>query len=134
MYEFFEDRIRGGMSFVNTHYVKAEGDTYISYWDENNLYGNTLGQLLPTSNFRWLTAEEIATKDWLNIDTEGESGYTLRVDLEYPHDIHDKTQDFPLAPEPGLVTEEMFTDFMREQWPEDVSLEVAPGTSQKRSY
>ena len=116
MYEFFEDGIRGGMSFVNTHYVKAEGDTFISYWDENNLYGNALGQLLPTSNFRWLTEEESVPIDWLNIDTEGESGYVLKVDLEYPRDIHDKTQDFPLAPEPGEVTEEMFTEFMREQW------------------
>jgi hypothetical protein len=96
--------------------VKAEGDTFISYWDENNLYGNALGQLLPTSNFRWLTEEESVPIDWLNIDTEGESGYVLKVDLEYPRDIHDKTQDFPLAPEPGEVTEEMFTEFMREQW------------------
>jgi hypothetical protein len=116
MYEFFEDGIRGGMAFVNTHYVKAEGDTFISYWDENNLYGNALGQLLPTANFRWLTAEETAAMDWLNIDTEGESGYVLKVDLVYPDEIHDATQDFPLAPEPALVTEEMFTEFMREQW------------------
>ena len=58
MHEFCENGIRGGMSFVNTHYVKAEGDTFISYWDENKLYGNALGQLLLTSNFRWLTEEE----------------------------------------------------------------------------
>jgi hypothetical protein len=116
MYSFFEDGIRGGMSFVNMHYVKAEGDTFISYWDENNLYGNALGQLLPTANFRWLTREEIDAVDWLNVETEGESGYVLKLDLEYPRDIHDKTQDFPLAPEPGEVTEDMFTDFMSEQW------------------
>ena len=116
MYEFFEDGIRGGMSFVNTHYVKAEGDTFIIYWNENNLYGNALGQLLPTSNFGWLTEEEIGTKDWLHINTEAEFGYVLKVDLQYPQEIHDKTQDFPLAPEPGQVTEEMFTPFMREQW------------------
>jgi hypothetical protein len=116
MYEFFEDGIRGGMSFVNTHYVKADGDMYISYWDENNLYGNALGQLLPTSNFRWLTEEEFTPIDWLNIDTEGESGYVLKVDLDYPRNIHDKTQDFPLAPEPGMVSDDMFTEFMQTQW------------------
>ena len=51
MYEFFEDGIRGGMAFVNTHYVKAEGDTFFSYWYENNHYGNAFGQLLPATNF-----------------------------------------------------------------------------------
>ena len=116
MYEFFEDGIRGGMSFVNTHHVVAESGTFISYWDENNLYGNALRQLLPTSDFRWLTDHEIATFDWLNMDVEGEFGYTLKVDLHYPVNIHDITQDFPLAPEPGNVTFDMFTPFMRDQW------------------
>jgi len=52
MYEFFEDGIRGGMTFVNTHHVVASnpetgdpnGSTYIAYWDANNLYGNALRQ------------------------------------------------------------------------------------------
>jgi hypothetical protein len=116
MYEFFEDGIRGGMSFVNTHHVKADSGTFISYWDENNLYGNALRQLLPTSNFRWLTDHEIALIDWLNVDTEGDFGYVLKVDLSYPVNIHDITQDFPLAPEPANVTYDMFTPFMRDQW------------------
>ena len=61
MYQFFEAGIRGGMTFVNKHMVQARnpecGDavdpreaTYISYWDENNLYGNALCQPLPTSS------------------------------------------------------------------------------------
>ena len=124
MYEFFEDGIRGGMSFVNTHYVKADnpetgnpnGSTYISYWDENNLYGNALRQLLPTSDFCWLTRQEIEALDWQTIATEGEFGYTLKVDMQYPREIHDKTQDFPLAPEPANVTEDMLTQHMLEMW------------------
>ena len=116
MYEFFEDGIRGGMSFVNTHYVKADANTHISYWDENNLYGNALRRLLPTSDFHWATETEITALDWATIDTEGETGYTLKVDLSYPQAIHDLTRDFPLAPETGMVTEELFTPFMREQW------------------
>ena len=107
MYEFFENGIRGGTTFVNKHYIKAEtkesgnpsSSNYIAYWDENNLYGNALSQLLPCSNFEWLTRHEIADLQWPTIDTEGEFGYTLMVDLEYPDNIHNKTQDFPLAPE-----------------------------------
>ena len=115
-YEFFETGIRGGMTFVNTHHVKASPQVSISYWDENNLYGNALRQLLPTSGFQWLTEEEIAALDWHSIATDGEFGYTLMVDLEYPREIHDKTQDFPLAPEAKHITEDMLTPFMLEQW------------------
>ena len=116
MYEFFEDGIRGGMSFVNTHYVKADENTSISYWDENNLYGNSLSDLLPTSHFHWVSEAEIATLDWQTIATEGNTGYVLKVDLQYPAEIHDKTQDFPLAPEAARVTEDMFTPYMQECW------------------
>src|SRR5277367_2831912 len=123
MYEFFEDGIRGGMTFVNKHHVRAAnpetGDpgesTYIAYWDENNLYGNALRQKLPCSAFEWLPEHEFEL-DWQNIDTEGEYGYVLKVDLEYPANIHDKTQDFPLAPESSNVTAEMFTPYMMELW------------------
>jgi hypothetical protein len=115
-YEFFEAGIRGGMTFVNTHYVKASAEVNISYWDENNLYGKSLRQLLPTSGFQWLTEEEIEAVNWLNIGTEDEWGYTLMVDLQYPREIHDKTKDFPLAPEAKNITENMLTPFMLEQW------------------
>src|SRR6202020_872598 len=104
------------MSFVNTHHVQADVNTEIAYWDENNLYGNALRELLPTSNFQWMTETEFISLDWKTIETQDEIGYTIRVDLEYPKEIHDATQDFPLAPETGYVTEEMFTPFMKEQW------------------
>jgi hypothetical protein len=123
MYEFFERGIRGGMTFVNTHLTTARnpetgdpnGSTYIAYWDENNLYGNALRQKLPCSGFVWLPEDEFGL-DWKNIDTEGEYGYTLKVDLQYPREIHDKTQDFPLAPESSKVTAEMLTPYMKELW------------------
>jgi hypothetical protein len=115
-YQFFESGIRGGMCFVNRHYTKAIENTSIAYWDANNLYGNALRQLIPCSEFRWLTDSEIAAIDWLTIDTEEEYGYTLKCDLHYPESIHNKTQDFPLAPQMDLVTSEMLTPFMQQQW------------------
>ena len=109
---------------MNKHYIRAENKetgnpnccNYISYWDENNLYENALSQLLPCSNFEWLTRHEVANLDWSTIDTEGEFGYALMVDLEYPDNIHDKTQDFPLAPESGIVTEDMLIPYMSDLW------------------
>jgi hypothetical protein len=120
MYCHFEQGIRGGMCFVNTHQVKRLHDdnesVNISYWDANNLYGDALQQLLPCANFRWLDEEEMLKIDWLTIDTEREIGYTLKLDLNYPDNIHDKTQDYPLAPHSALITRDMLTPLMRQQW------------------
>ena len=116
MYCHFEEGIRGGMFFVNTHQVQRADDIHISYWDANNLYGDALQQLLPCADFKWLTEGDISNIDWLHIDTEAEVGYTLKLDLNYPDVIHDKTRDFPLAPESAMVTEDMLTPLMRQQW------------------
>ena len=70
----------------------------------------------PVENFKWLERRDFEALDWTSINTEGEYGYTLKLDLEYPVNIHDKTQDFPLAPEPAVITEEMLTPYMRQQW------------------
>ena len=111
MYEFFEQGIRGGMTFVNKHHMEADENTSIAYWDENNLYGGALRQRLPCGEFKWVPSQEYERMDWHTINTEGDTGYTLKVDLEYPANIHDKTQDFPLAPEPASAAHEMFTQF-----------------------
>jgi len=115
MYNHFEDGIRGGMCFVNQHFTQSIiPESYISYWDANNLYGNALMQLLPTSNFEWV--EEFDTIDWLTIETDGDVGYCLRVDLIYPPSIHDATADFPLAPEMASITKNMLTPLIIRQW------------------
>src|SRR5271156_6647352 len=116
MYEFFEQGIRGGMTFVNKHHLAADNTTEISYWDENNLYGGALRQPLPCGDFKWLEPQEFEMINWHTIDTEGDIGYTLKVNLEYPQEIHDKTQDIPLGPETACVTREMFTPYMEQQW------------------
>ena len=38
MYDFFDAGIRGGMTFVNKHHVKAEEGVELMYIDVNNLY------------------------------------------------------------------------------------------------
>ena len=116
MYCHFEEGIRGGMSFVNTHQVKREDSVNINYWDANNIYGDALQQLLPCADFKWLSEEDILKIDWLHIDTEQEVGYTLKLDLNYPDSIRDKTQDFPLAPESAWITKDMLTPVMHHQW------------------
>ena len=126
MYRLFEKSIRGGIGVCNTHYVKAENsytitkqlfpakdDMSIMYVDANNLYGSALSQKLPVSDFEVLENPE--TIDWLTVDTEGDYGYVLEVDLEYPEHIHDATQWFPLAAENMDITHDMITPEMKEQ-------------------
>ena len=122
MYRFFERGIRGGLTFTNVHQSKSHqsdtGNVHLVYIDQNNLYGSSLCKLLPHSEFTWLEGSDL---EWfqnpdhiLSLEDEGDFGYVLEVDLEYPSELHDSTADFPLAPESGLVTEEMFSPFMKD--------------------
>ncbi|XP_072018277.1 uncharacterized protein [Amphiura filiformis] len=104
---FFEKESRGGVSMISTRYAKANnkymGDDYdpskpskyIIYLDANNLYGWAMSQPLPVGDFKWMTPKEL--------DSWDEIPCTLEVDLEYPKELHDRHNDYPLAPERLLV-------------------------------
>ena len=46
---------------------------------------------LPTKGFKWMAEEEL--QDWRNHTC------ILEVDLEYPEELHDAYNEYPLAPE-----------------------------------
>ena len=46
-YMFFEQGIRGGVSYVNKRYSKTSESKHILYLDMNNLYGCAMRQYLP---------------------------------------------------------------------------------------
>ena len=99
----FEEGIRGGISMITKRYSKANNPNmvkdfdknsptkHISYLDANNLYGWAMSQPLPVGNFEWMSEEEL--KNWKN------HSCILEVDLEYPKELHDLHNDYPLAPE-----------------------------------
>ena len=131
LYNLFERGIRGGLTFVNVHHMKSgvvkddkTGDEFnklLMYIDQNNLYGEALSKPLPHSNFSFLSQEEINQLfpdecSILNLDENASEGYVFELDLEYPEEIHDKTRDFPLAPESMEVTGEMISPFMKEYY------------------
>ena len=112
MYNFFEKAIRGGICMTvnrlakaNNKYMRcfdnAKDQSYIMYLDCNNLYGCAMMQKLPYKNFHWLNDEQIATFNIHN--TPKTYGYFLEVDLEYPSNLHDAHNDFPLACEKRSV-------------------------------
>ena len=122
MYNLFERGIRGGLTFVNKHFIKSEtiGDEHVhlKYIDANNLYGSALSKPLPHSEFSWVDDNQLAyfsnPTNVMNIPDDGDWGYYFEVDLIYPDTIKDETSDFPLAPQSGEVTTDMFSDFMTE--------------------
>ena len=70
---------------------------YLPYMDANNLYGWAMSQPLPIKDFKWMDDEELGK--WTDY------GCILEVDLEYPDDLHDKHNEYPLAPGGIMVNE-----------------------------
>ena len=64
---------------------------FITFLDANNLYGWAMSQKLPTHGFKWMNNEEL--ENWRDIPC------ILEVDLEYPKELHNLHNDYPLAPE-----------------------------------
>ena len=51
---------------------------------------------LPVGNFEWMSEEEELDKNFEKLKNHS---CVLEVDLEYPEDLHDLHNDYPLAPE-----------------------------------
>lgn len=124
MHLFVERGLRGGISTITKRHAKAnntyldeydteQASTYIIYLDANNLYGWAMSQSLPTHDFEWLTAEDLLNLDVSSIPDDGDQGYILEVDLEYPHHLHDYHNDYPLAPESFEIQPEMLSPYQQ---------------------
>ena len=68
------------------------------YLDENNLYGCGMSEKLPTHGFKWLTGGEIE-KIYENRYNLNKIPCILEVNIEYPENLHDLHNDYPLCPE-----------------------------------
>ena len=79
-------------------YNPKEETSYIMYYDANNLYGWAMSQPLPIGKFEWClvfpTLHQI--RRWRS---NRKIGYILEVDLDYPEELHDEHNAYPLAPE-----------------------------------
>lgn len=120
MVNFINKGVRGGLSQCSKRYAKAnnkymkeyikkDGDisSYIIYLDANNLYGYAMSQFLPYANFKWLTDIQISEFNLATKSDEGDVGYILEVDLDYPEQLHKLHNDFPFCMEnikPNYIT------------------------------
>ena len=86
---------------------------YIMYLDANNLYGWAVSQYLPTGNFRWMKDKEINKIDLGKYTADGKKGLILEVDLEYPRELHNLHNDYPVAPEKVKVSKNTLSEYCK---------------------
>ena len=68
----------------------------------------SVSKSLPTSGFKWLDPKEID----LNKHTSNSSKeYVLKVDLEYPKELQESHNDYPLVPDKMETKREMLSDY-----------------------
>ncbi|KAK3108254.1 hypothetical protein FSP39_004249 [Pinctada imbricata] len=84
---------------------------YIMYYDANNLYGGVMRMPLPVGMFRWLSKEELSNFSLNSVRADSDIGYTLEVDLDYPDELHDNHNCFPLAPHHKEVLKEELSPY-----------------------
>ena len=73
----------------------------------NNLYGWAASKYLPYEGSKWL--KNIDKFDVMSVNEKSPIGYFLEVDLEYPDELHELHNDFPLAPEKLAVSSNMLS-------------------------
>ena len=94
-------------------YGEKAPSKYIMYLDANNLYGWAMSQYLPTGGFRWMTEKQIDKIDLAKYKEDSDKGLIVEVDLEYPEELHNLHNDYPLAPEKVKVTNDMLSDYCK---------------------
>ena len=115
-YLFIEEGLNDGISYIAKRYAKANNkymkncnpkkpSKFTIYLDKNNLYGWTVSEYLPYERFKWL--KNVDGFDVMSISKESKTGIIFEVDLEYPDELHESHNDYPLAPEKLAVSYEM---------------------------
>ena len=94
-------------------YNREKPSKYIMYLDANNLHGYAMSQYLPTGGFKWLTEKQIIKIMNKTILSDNKKGYILEVGLEYPEELHELHNDYPLAAEKMKVTKDMLSPYCK---------------------
>ena len=148
MHLFIEKGLRGGISMVSKRFAKANNprvsgynpddpNTHILYLDANNLYGWAMSQALPTGGFEWVKEEDLKNfKKYISsIKKDAKTGYILEVDLEYPQELHDVHNAYPLAPESMKVSKEWMSEYQQQLLGTSAVVEkLVPNLRDKKKY
>ena len=82
------------------NYDKNKELSFLMYVDANNLYGWAMSKKLPVDGFKWVDDLSVFTEDFIKSnDEEGDVGYLLVVDIEYPKTLRMLHNDLTFLPE-----------------------------------
>ena len=76
-----------------------------------NLCGLAMSEYLPYEGFKWL--KKIDKFDIMSVNDKSPIGYFLEVGFEYPDELHELHNDFPLAPDKLAVLVDMLSKFCK---------------------
>ena len=86
---------------------------FITYLDMNNLYDWGLSGYLPYGGFKWL--KNLDGFDVMSISERNPIWYFLEYDLEYPDELHELHNDYPLAPEKlAVISSDMLSKYCKQ--------------------
>ena len=132
---FVEKGLRGGISMITQRYAKANNtyipeydssqpNNHVTYLDANNLYEWAMSHALPVAELRRLEKEECKHLNTNYVSDDSEGGFILEMDLDYPPELPDLHNEYPLAPEKMKVTENMLSPYAK-KFLEDIDLKGA---------
>ena len=150
IHPFIEKGMRGGIRYVSKKYSKANNkycpdydknkpENNIYYHDMNNLNGYAMSEYLPYGGFKWVKVNNEAVNTILNKSDNSLYGYFLDVDLDYPEELHDSHNDFPMAAEKIKIEDDMLSPYYSEIKKEyDIKTgginKLAPNLMPKKNY
>lgn len=150
IFQFIEKCMRGGISCISHRYGKANNkymkdydssgpSKFIMYLDMNNLYGASMSQCLPTGGFKWLNQKKIGKINLGTYAADSKKGLILEVELQYPSNLYNLHNDYPLGAEKMKVTKDMLSPYCKNiQEKYGISIgqvdKLIPTLSDKKNY
>ena len=126
IFETIDRGIRGGICAISKRYARANNPylgseyydpklptSFITYLDANNLYGWAMRQPLACGNVKWVDPSVASAMNegfWLKQNDQQRIGFIIVCDLDYPAELHDDHNDYPLAAERINIDLEMLSD------------------------
>ena len=119
MFIFFEKGSRGGIFYSSNRYSKAnnkylksynskQDSKEIAYLDTDNLYCYAMPKFLLISGFKWIGPKEFDLNKYTSNTLKG---WVLEVDIEYPKELHELQNDYPLVPDKIKIKRKMLPEY-----------------------
>ena len=110
MFLTYQKGIRGGICNKGHSYAEANNkymknydknkeSSFLMYVDANNLRGWVMSKKFPVDGFQWVDDLYMFTEDFMRSYDEGDVGYLLVLDIEYPKTFHMLHSDLPFLPD-----------------------------------